>query len=127
VKFVFREVYFDQVGLWGAMVARCAPQDRYFGIIDLLLKKQADWSRGEDAATVVGNIKRYARQAGLDDTAIDTCMKDQAMAEKMVATFQTLTAQDQIDSTPSFVINGEKKGNMTYAEFAATLDKIAGN
>jgi len=42
INFIFREVYFDRAGLWAAAVARCGGPDRYFGIIDILFKKQAD-------------------------------------------------------------------------------------
>ena len=33
---MFREVYFNKPSLWAAMIARCAPEDRYFGIVDVL-------------------------------------------------------------------------------------------
>ena len=36
VRLVFREVYFNKPSLWAAMIARCAPADRYFGIVDVL-------------------------------------------------------------------------------------------
>ena len=44
VRLVYREVYFNKPSLWAAMIARCAPPDRYFGIVDLLFDRQADWA-----------------------------------------------------------------------------------
>jgi hypothetical protein len=41
---IFREVYFNRPSLWAAMIARCAPQDRYFGIVDLLFVRLHSWS-----------------------------------------------------------------------------------
>ena len=32
VRLVYREVYFNRPSLWAAMIARCAPPERYFGI-----------------------------------------------------------------------------------------------
>ena len=40
VKFVFREVYFDKVGVWSSLVARCGGQERFFEIADLIFKGQ---------------------------------------------------------------------------------------
>ena len=45
VRLVFREVYFNKPSLWAAMIARCAPADRYFGIADVLFETQATWAR----------------------------------------------------------------------------------
>ena len=44
VRLVFREVYFNKPALWAAMIARCAPADRYFGIADALFATQQSWA-----------------------------------------------------------------------------------
>ena len=53
IKFVFREVYFDKVGVWSSLIARCGGQERFFGIADLIFKGQKEWARaGSDVAAV---------------------------------------------------------------------------
>jgi protein-disulfide isomerase len=122
VKLVYREVYFDRSGLWAAMVARCAPQDRYFGIVDVLYSTQKDWAVADTPEAVVENLYRIGRQAGLTDAQMDACMSDREFAEGLVADFQANTKADAIDSTPSFIIDGEKAGNMDYEDFEARLN-----
>lgn len=122
IKFVYREVYFDRYGLWAAMMARCGGEMRYFGIQDILYSTQKEWAGSDDPATVVDNLRRIGRTAGLEDSAIDACMNDGAMAQAMVNKFQADSAADDITSTPSFVLNGTKYGNMTYADMKALLD-----
>ena len=46
-KLIFREVYFDGPGLWSSMLARCLEKKQFFSIIDLLFRKQDEWSRGD--------------------------------------------------------------------------------
>ena len=46
VKFIYREVYFDAPGLWGGLLARCVSPQKYFGVVDLLYKKQSKWASG---------------------------------------------------------------------------------
>ena len=43
VRFIMREVYFDQFGLWGAMLARSAGEANYYRVIDMLLYRQREW------------------------------------------------------------------------------------
>lgn len=122
IKFVYREVYFDRYGLWAAMIARCGGDMRYFGIQDLLFTNLKDWAASDDATAVVDNLRRLGRTAGLEDGAMDACLNDAAMAQAMVSKFQTDSAADDINSTPSLVLNGVKHNNMNYADLKALLD-----
>ncbi|MGB3280202.1 MAG: DsbA family protein [Pseudorhodobacter sp.] len=122
IKFVYREIYFDRYGLWAAMVARCGGDMRYFGIQDILYSTQEEWAASDDPSKVVENLRRIGRTAGLEDTALDSCLNDGAMAQAMVAKFQADSAADDITSTPSFVLNGSKHSNMNYADLKALLD-----
>lgn len=126
VRFIVRDVYFDRYGLWGAMVARCGGGERYFGITDILFKRQAEWSRKENPADVVAAIYEIGRQAGLTDAEMEACTQDQAWAEALVAEFQKNMEADKVEGTPTFFINGEKHGNMSYEEFAKLLDAELG-
>ncbi len=122
VLFEYREVYFDRYGLWAAMMARCGGEMRYFGITDILFDTQQEWAASEDPAVVVENLKKIGRTAGMDDAAIDVCMKDSASAEALVAHFETNFKADGIEGTPSILINGVKHPNMPYDDLKLVLD-----
>lgn len=127
VRFVYREVYFDRFGLWAAMVARCGGGDRYFGIADMIYATQSEWTSGGDPATIVGNLRRIGKTAGLTDAQLDACLTDSDKAEALVAWYQENAEADDITSTPSFVIDGEKYGNMSFADFSEVLDEKLGD
>ncbi len=122
VEFTYREVYFDRYGLWAAMMARCGGDMRYFGISDILFETQSEWAASEDPAVVVENLKKIGRTAGMDDATLDACMKDGAMAEALVARFETNMKADGVEGTPTFFINGTKYPNMGYDELKAIID-----
>ncbi|MHA3979749.1 DsbA family protein [Halovulum sp. GXIMD14794] len=127
VRFIVRDVYFDKLGLWASMVARCGGQERYFGIVDRLFQKQGEWTRHDNAQDALAAMFAIGRQAGLTDEAMTECVQDQAWAEALVADYQENATADDISSTPSFIINGEKASNMPYEDFAARLDaELAG-
>ena len=122
IKFVYREVYFDRYGLWAAMVARCGGEMRYFGISDILLSTQDEWAATDDPAIVVANLKKIGRTAGMDDATIGACLDNGDMAQAMVTAYQTNAAADQVEGTPTLLINGVKHPNMSYAELKVILD-----
>jgi len=122
VRFIYREVYFDRFGLWAGMVARCAGPDRYFGIVDLIYERQAQWTQGSPAEVAEG-LRGIGRMAGLSNEQLDACLTDAAMAEAMIANHEANMAEHDIPGTPHFVIDGELNGNMSYDDFAAILDE----
>jgi len=120
VRFVMREVYFDRFGLWASMVARCAGPEGYHAMIDAFLKRQDDWTRADD---IVEAIRKVGRLHGLSTAQIDACMTDRPFAEALVADYQKNADADGIQSTPSFLINGElHRGNMGFDEFSALIE-----
>lgn len=124
VHFVFREAYFDRYGLWASMVARCGGQMRYFGIADMIFEGQREWiGDGQDAGTVIANLRRIGKIAGITDAELDVCLNDADQAQALVGWYQENFERDNMDATPSFLINGEKYSNMSYADFSAILDE----
>ncbi len=126
VKLEFREVYFDRLGLWGGMLARCGGGMRYFGIIGLLLERQADWTRVSSGEEAIAAMRRIGLEAGLTDAQMDECLQDSALAEALVAKYQEHTEEYPITGTPSFVIDGELNSNMSYSDLSAKLDAALG-
>ena len=123
VQLEYREVYFDGPGLWAGLLARCKGDDKYFPMIDLLFKKQEDWTKGN-----LNNIKEgllsMGRQAGLTNDESLACMQDDNLAEQLVVSFQENAKRDNIKSTPSFLINGELVKNLPYEEFKDLIEKF---
>ncbi len=123
INFIYREVYFDKFGLWAGMVARCAGPDRYFGISDLIYDTQSEWLASRNEAGIAQALRKLGLTAGLTEEQLDACLADGSMAQAMVAEYQKNAQADDINSTPSFVINGQKYSNMSYTDFSAILDE----
>jgi len=122
VKLVYREVFFDGPGLWAAMVARCGGGMKYFGVSNLIYERQREWTQGEGGAAIAQNLYKLGRIAGMKDADMEACLQDQDMAKAMVEKFQKDSAEDNVSSTPSLVLNGENLGNLSYADLSAKID-----
>lgn len=123
VKFILRDVYFDRYGLWAAMVARCDNSNRFYGIVDEIFRKQSEWTDGAENIDIANNLRKIGLAAGMDNEKISVCLNDGDMAQALVDVYQTNVERDQISSTPSFLINGEKMNKSSYSEFVLKIDE----
>lgn len=126
VRFIHREVYFDPFGIWAGLIAQCGGEPRYFAISGMIYEQQAKWIGKGQPQEVGDNLRKVGLQAGLSAGQVDACMNDQAMAERMVATYQKNVMADEIDATPSLVIDGTKYSNMGWEDLKKILDEKLG-
>ena len=123
VKFIFREVYFDKYGMWASMIARCSGPDRFFGMTDLILNSQSTWARAGDDLAIVEALRKIGRLSGMQDAVLDSCLQDGDKLRALVGWYKENAQRDGIQSTPSFLIDGQPYKNMDYEEFAKILDE----
>lgn len=122
VKFIFRDVYFDRFGLWASMIARCGGQEKFFGMADVLMKTQSEWTRAGDPVAIADSLRKTGRLAGLEDDQLQACLQDEDKAKALVAWFQENATADDVSSTPTLIIDGEKHSNMSYKDLKELLD-----
>ena len=122
IGFTYREVYFDRYGLWASMVSRCGGEDKFFGITDMIYAGQSEWVRAGEPAAIVEELRKNGILAGLDNAELDACLQDGEKAQSLVAWWEENQKADDINSTPSFIINGKKYSNMPYAEMKEIID-----
>jgi len=122
VKFVYRDFPLDGRALLAAMVARCAPKDRYFAFLDALFRSQESWARAQDPVQALGQV---ARVGGMSQADFDACIKNQALFEAIKKDALEAQSQYKIESTPTFIINGKKMdGTHTFESFEAALKPL---
>ena len=118
-----REVYFDRYGLWASMTARCGGADAFYPMTDIFLKKQDSWARvAQDQ--IGAEIQKIGQRNGLSTEQLDACLSDQEYAKRLIKAYQDNAAADEVTSTPTFIINGEKaSGNMSFEALSALVDE----
>ena len=118
-KLIFRDFPLDGWALRAAMVAHCAPPERYFGFIDALFQEQNVWARATNPEAALG---RLAKLGGISDEKFQSCMKDNALADTVAASRVAAEKEYGVESTPTFFINGTKLvGEQSYADFEKAL------
>ena len=124
IRFVFREFPLDIKAAAGSMLARCIAKDdsgKYFAVVDLLFKQQNDWVTKNTTET----LTRIGKQAGLSQQAVENCLKDQALLDKIAADQKFASEVLKVNSTPTFFINGEMvKGETSFEEFDKKIKSL---
>jgi protein-disulfide isomerase len=124
VRYVFREFPLDIKAAAGSMLARCIAKDdagKYFAVIDMLFKQQNDWVMKNTTET----LTRIGKQAGLSQQAVEDCLKDQALLDKIAADQKYAAEVLKVNSTPTFFVNGEMiKGETSFAEFDKKIKSL---
>ncbi|SEO24801.1 Protein-disulfide isomerase [Paracoccus alcaliphilus] len=122
VRFIQRDVYFDQVGLWAGILARCGGDDKYYAVSDMLFDEQQKWLGGGSGDEIASNLRRIGLKAGMTEDQMTACWEDTATAEQLIANFQQNATTDQIEATPTFMIGGEKVMNAPWEELKGVID-----
>jgi protein-disulfide isomerase len=109
VRFVFRELPTgpENLSLAGFLLARCAPEDKYFTVLDQLFDKQLALFDAYQNGKARDALNEIGKSVGVTPEQFDACLMNQAE----IARIEQLDDDGQrlygVDSTPTFVINGQ--------------------
>ena len=118
VRYILREFPLDPLATAGFMLARCAGDDKYFKVVDLLFRQQRDWAVQRPLAPLL-NI---AEQEGFTKASFDACLTNQKVLDGIEWVRERAATKLGVDSTPTFFVNGEiHRGEMTVAELEKAL------
>jgi protein-disulfide isomerase len=104
VRFLFREFPHNNPGYPPAMVARCAPENRFFEVVDAYFDRQEEWLSSPD---IMQAIRGIAKEHGFTDQSFDACTSNQALFEALKEGRERGAAFG-VQGTPTFFINGKK-------------------
>jgi protein-disulfide isomerase len=122
VYFILREFPLDPLAAAGFMLARNAPGERYFDVVDLLFERQQEWAFSDNPVEALSTL---SKQFGYSPATFESTLKDQALLDNINAVRARGAEEFKVDSTPTFFINGEAvKGAMTPEGLRAKLDPL---
>ena len=118
VRYIMREFPLDPLAAAGFMLARCAGDTKYFAMVDVLFKMQAQWAFVKEPIPALLGI---AKQAGFSEQTFNECLANQKLLDQIDEVRQRAAEKFGVNSTPTFFINGQiHRGEMSVDE----LDKV---
>jgi protein-disulfide isomerase len=120
VYFILREFPLDPLAAAAIVVARCAPKERFFPLVDLMFDHQSEWAFVPNPAEALLTL---LKQAGFTQETFQACLTNQPILDGVNWVRDRAAKQFAVGSTPTFFINGTKvPGEQSLAE----LDKLLG-
>lgn len=122
VRFVLREFPFDPRAAAAIMLARCAPENQFFPMVDVLFKQQRTWATAPDGREALLQI---ARLAGFTQESFEACLTNQKLLDDVNAVRTKAGNEFGVQSTPTFFVNGKRyPGNMSIDIMSAIIDPL---
>ena len=122
VRYVFREFPTppQDVSVAGFLIARCAGEDKYFHVIDQIMRALPELHSGTPPRDI---LLRTARDAGLSEARFQTCISDPAGVAAMEKRIKA--AQDAgVTGTPTFMVNGQVVGDRSLESLSQSIDPL---
>lgn len=117
VRFVLREFPLNPVDMAAYMLGRCS-DDRRDAVVGLLFAQQQVWANDKPLA----GLSQILRQTGMSQERFESCLKDQALYNKLTEARDIADKQFGVSSTPTFFVNGTRLiGNVSLAEMEKAI------
>jgi protein-disulfide isomerase len=119
--FIFREYPLDPLATAAIVLARCAPKEQYFPLVDLMFKNQQQWAfvQGNPVEALAGLLK----QAGFTEESFRACLTNQSILDGVNWVRDRAEKEFAVGSTPTFFVNGTK---MNGEQSIEAFDKALG-
>lgn len=121
-KLILREFPFDPRAAAAFMLARCAPEDRYYPLVEVLFKQQEQWA---GAANAEEPLLQISKLAGFTQESFKACLTNQKLLDDVNAVRERGASEFGVNATPTFFINGTKySGALSVDEMSAVIDGL---
>ncbi|POF34752.1 thioredoxin domain-containing protein [Roseibium marinum] len=121
VRFIFREFPLDPVAAAAFMLARCAPADKYFEIVDIMFEQQRSWAFTDNPYQ---SLLDFSKQIGFTQESFEECLTNQGLLDAVNAVKDRGAGEFGVNSTPTFFINGEKhSGALSIDELGKIVEE----
>lgn len=118
--FILREYPLDPLATAAVVLARCAPKEQFFPLVDLMFDRQREWAFVSDPKTALQNL---VKQAGMTPDQFNACLTNQEILDGVNWVKNRGATEFHVSATPTFFVNGEElKGERDIAAF----DKLLG-
>ena len=120
VRFVFREFPLDAAAFAVAMVARCAPADKFFDVIGTYFENQSAWMQQVSKHT----IYNVAKDFGFTQQSFDACLSNQALFAGLEGV-RNRGSSFGVQATPTFFVNGKRlQGALSIEDFEQEIEPL---
>lgn len=115
VRYVFREYLSppNNVAAAGFLLARCAGTDRYFDVVESVMRAQPEMYAGGTSKNALPTLRRIGQNFGVGDKQFDRCITDADGMKRIQGGMAATDATTPIEGLPAFFIDGHRVDRTT--------------
>ncbi len=130
VRYVYRPMLTGNaaVATAGHLLAQCAGKDKFFKVVDAVMRSQDEMNQGgapEQYVNARPVLLSIAQSVGLSEDQFNTCIQDPKGIQAM-NDINEQAVKAGVDATPTFIVNGKKmelhKGDIS--DFDAAIQPL---
>ena len=87
------------------MLARCAPQDKHYPLVEAMFNEQKNWAFVQNPIPAL--LKIAKDKGGFNEQTFEQCLSNQKLLDDVEATRKRAQEKFSVTSTPTFFINGK--------------------
>ena len=119
IRFIFREFPLNDPAMAAFMIARSAPKESYFPLLDVFFDTLETWA--QNPAQGLLNI---AKQAGFTEEKFNETLKNEKLARGIIE-IRDGGVKFGVKGTPTFFLNGKiMEGETTFDTLKAAIDPL---
>jgi len=126
VRYIYRPMLtgVQTIAVSGERLAECAGNDKYFAVIDAMMRGQKEYyAYGESDVFARPILLRIAKSFGFDEAAFDKCVADPNGLSALNAKNDKYL-ESGIHSTPTIVVNGKELVDPSLKTLSAAIDGV---
>lgn len=110
INYVYREFVTgpQDVSAAGILLARCAGRDKYFGVVDAVMRSFQEMVADGTTRNAKPVLLNIAKSVGMSEDQFNQCITDPKGLERLQTNVEKYSRDYNITGTPAFFINGEK-------------------
>ena len=113
----------NQAAFYASIIANCNSEIRP-SYTDSVYENYDVWTKSETGEEIIELLNNYGLQVGLEEDQLQSCLKDEDLQNNLLSLQITAQSNFGVESTPTFLIDGEKfQGNRPASEFIKAIKK----
>ena len=127
INFYLIDFPLNQAAFYATIVANCN-EDIRSSYVDSVYENYDVWTKASSGEEIIELLNSYGLQHGLGDEELQSCLKDENSHNELLSLQVDAQNIFGVESTPTFLINGEKvQGNRPASEFIKIINKKLNN
>jgi protein-disulfide isomerase len=125
VQLIFIDFPLDQAAFNASKLLHCLDQKKQISFLDIVYDTQSNWANGSNIEDIYNNLKKIAKNLGINSEQFDKCLIDEDISDKILNNRIEANQKYSISSTPTIVINEKKlEGSASFENIKKKIEKI---